>query len=46
MVDRIGWSAALASGSGFAFVAAALWLVTAVDRPISDGTVRVATAAA
>jgi ACS family glucarate transporter-like MFS transporter len=46
MVDRIGWSAALASGSGFAFIAAALWLVTAVDRPISDGTVRVATAAA
>jgi MFS transporter, ACS family, glucarate transporter len=45
MVDRIGWSAALASGSGFAFLAAALWLVTNVDRPMANGTIRAAAAA-
>jgi ACS family glucarate transporter-like MFS transporter len=33
LVDRAGWPAALASGSLFAFVAAGLWLMTAVERP-------------
>ena len=35
-VDRLGWPAALATASAFAFAAAALWLVTAVDRAM-DG---------
>jgi ACS family glucarate transporter-like MFS transporter len=33
LVDRLGWPAALASGSLFAFAAAGLWLITAVERP-------------
>ena len=35
-VDRFGWSVAVASGAGFAFVAAAVWLMTAADRPLTD----------
>jgi ACS family glucarate transporter-like MFS transporter len=35
-VDRFGWSVAVASGAGFAFVAAAVWLMTAADRPLPD----------
>ena len=31
VVDRFGWPAALATGSAFALVAAALWLVTSAD---------------
>jgi ACS family glucarate transporter-like MFS transporter len=33
LVDRMGWPAALASGSLFALVSAGLWLVTVVERP-------------
>jgi len=33
LVDRLGWSAAVTSGSLFAFVAAGLWLITVVERP-------------
>jgi MFS transporter, ACS family, glucarate transporter len=36
IVDRFGWSAAVAGGAGFAFAAAAIWLVTAADQPVSD----------
>ena len=36
-VDRFGWSVAVASGAGFAFVAAAVWLMTAADRPLTVG---------
>jgi cyanate permease len=36
LVDRVGWSAAVAGGAGFAFVAAAIWLVTAADRKMAD----------
>ena len=36
VVDRFGWSIAVAGGAGFAFVAAAIWLVTAADRQITD----------
>ena len=31
-----GWSVAVAGGAGFAFVAAAVWLVTAADRQLAD----------
>jgi MFS transporter, ACS family, glucarate transporter len=33
LVDRLGWPAAVTSGSLFAFAAAGLWLVTVVERP-------------
>jgi ACS family glucarate transporter-like MFS transporter len=36
VVDRFGWWVAVAGGAGFAFVAAAIWLVIAADRPIAD----------
>lgn len=36
VVDRFGWSVAVAGGAGFAFVAAAVWLVTAADRQLAD----------
>jgi MFS transporter, ACS family, glucarate transporter len=36
-VERLGWPAALATGSLFAFAAAAIWLVTAVDRRMDAG---------
>jgi ACS family glucarate transporter-like MFS transporter len=36
MVDRLGWAAAVAGGAAFAFIAAALWLVTAADRPVAS----------
>jgi predicted MFS family arabinose efflux permease len=36
LVDRFGWGSALASGALFALAAAALWLVTAVDRPMVE----------
>jgi MFS transporter, ACS family, glucarate transporter len=35
-VDRFGWSVAVAGGAGFAFVAAAIWLVTAADRQVTE----------
>jgi ACS family glucarate transporter-like MFS transporter len=35
VVDRFGWSVAVAGGAGFAFVAAAIWLVTAADRQVA-----------
>jgi MFS transporter, ACS family, glucarate transporter len=34
IVNQLGWPAAVASGSAFAFVAAGLWLVTDADRRI------------
>jgi ACS family glucarate transporter-like MFS transporter len=36
LVDRFGWGPALASGALFAVTGAALWLVTAVDRPMTE----------
>jgi ACS family glucarate transporter-like MFS transporter len=36
VVDRFGWPAALATGSAFALVAAALWLVTSADVMMED----------
>ena len=36
IVDRLGWAAALAAGAAFAFIAAALWLVTAADRQVAS----------
>jgi len=36
VVDRFGWSVAVGAGAGFAFVAAAIWLVTAADRQIAE----------
>ena len=36
IVDRLGWAAAVAGGAAFAFIAAALWLVTAADRPVAS----------
>ncbi len=36
LVDRMGWPAALASGSLFAFVSAGLWLITVVERPAAE----------
>jgi hypothetical protein len=36
MVDRLGWAAAVGGGAAFAFIAAALWLVTAADRPVAS----------
>jgi ACS family glucarate transporter-like MFS transporter len=38
VVDRFGWPAALATGSAFALIAAALWLVTSADVTM-DGPV-------
>lgn len=35
-VDRFGWPVAVAGGAGFAFVAAAIWLVTAADRQVAE----------
>jgi ACS family glucarate transporter-like MFS transporter len=35
-VERLGWPAALATGSVFAVAAAALWLATATDRVVSE----------
>jgi ACS family glucarate transporter-like MFS transporter len=35
-VDRLGWAVAVAGGAGFAFVAAAIWLVTAADRQVAE----------
>jgi ACS family glucarate transporter-like MFS transporter len=35
-VDRFGWSVAVAGGAGFAFVAAAIWLVTAADHQVAE----------
>ena len=35
-VDRLGWPAALATGSLFALAAAGLWLVTSTDRPMAE----------
>jgi len=34
-VERLGWSAALAIGAAFGLAAAALWLVTSVDRGLT-----------
>jgi ACS family glucarate transporter-like MFS transporter len=45
VVDRVGWSVAVAGGAGFAFVAAAIWLVTAADRQMTDVPAIVAEAA-
>ncbi len=36
VVDRFGWPAALATGSAFAIVAAALWLVTSADVTMDE----------
>jgi MFS transporter, ACS family, glucarate transporter len=36
VVDRFGWPAALATGSAFALVAAALWLVTSSDVTMDE----------
>jgi sugar phosphate permease len=36
VVDRFGWPAALATCSAFAFVAAALWLVTSADVTMEE----------
>ena len=36
IVDRFGWSAAVGGGAAFAFAAAAIWLVTAADRPVAS----------
>jgi MFS transporter, ACS family, glucarate transporter len=36
LVDRFGWGPALASGALFALGGAALWLITAVDRPMAE----------
>ena len=36
VVDRFGWPAALATGSAFALVAAALWLVTSADVTMDE----------
>ncbi len=35
-VERLGWPAALATGSLFALAAAGIWLVTAADRAIAE----------
>ena len=35
-VDRLGWPAALTTGSLFALAAAGLWLVTSTDRPMAE----------
>ena len=35
-VHRLGWPVALGGGSAFALAAAALWLVTAVDRGMAE----------
>ena len=45
VVDRFGWSVAVAAGAGFAFIAAAIWLVTAADRQIAAQPVESARAA-
>jgi hypothetical protein len=37
-VEWLGWPAALATGSLFGFAAAAVWLVTKVDRRMDAGT--------
>jgi MFS transporter, ACS family, glucarate transporter len=36
VVDRFGWPAALATGSAFALIAAALWLVTSADVTMDE----------
>jgi len=36
VVDRFGWSVAVAGGAGFAFIAAAIWLMTDADRQIAE----------
>jgi ACS family glucarate transporter-like MFS transporter len=36
VVDRFGWSVAVAGGAGFAFIAAAIWLMTAADRQMAE----------
>jgi len=41
LVDRVGWPVAVASGAGFAFIAAAIWLVTAADRQMAEVPARV-----
>ena len=37
LVDRFGWLAALSTGSLFALVGAALWLLIRVDRSLANG---------
>jgi len=46
VVDRFGWSVAVAGGAGFAFLAATIWLVTAADRPLVEDQPPVAAAVA
>jgi ACS family glucarate transporter-like MFS transporter len=36
VVDRFGWSVAVAGGAVFAFIAAAIWLMTAADRQMAE----------
>ena len=45
-VERLGWPAALASGSLFAFVAAGLWLITSADVILEQRVEAAAPAAA
>jgi ACS family glucarate transporter-like MFS transporter len=35
LVDRLGWEPAIGAGALFAFIASALWLVTAADRQMA-----------
>jgi hypothetical protein len=36
IVDRFGWSVAVAGGAGFAFAAAVIWLVTDVGQSLAS----------